>query len=126
MLPHNNGKTARVAFFARGSFAEQAVAAGADVVGGEELVFHCVADEGVEVVRITFPGDDADDYVERGGYMGPPFEELDEELQESFNMWLYDRHIDSTVAEYVQRAAAAKESREYCRWLDSIATFVNK
>src|SRR4051795_11043323 len=37
-LPHGTGKTARVAVFAVGDKAEQAVAAGADIVGGDELI----------------------------------------------------------------------------------------
>jgi len=38
VLPHSTGKTVRVAVFARGPLADEAVAAGADLVGGEELV----------------------------------------------------------------------------------------
>jgi large subunit ribosomal protein L1 len=37
-LPHGNGKTYRVAVFARGALADEAVAAGADIVGAEDLV----------------------------------------------------------------------------------------
>jgi large subunit ribosomal protein L1 len=37
-LPHGTGRTVRVAVFARGDKAEEARAAGADVVGAEELV----------------------------------------------------------------------------------------
>jgi large subunit ribosomal protein L1 len=37
-LPHGTGKTARVAVFATGAKAEEARAAGADVVGGDELI----------------------------------------------------------------------------------------
>ena len=37
-LPHGTGKTARVAVFATGEKAEEARAAGADVVGGDELI----------------------------------------------------------------------------------------
>lgn len=38
MLPHGTGKTARVIVFANGAAAEAAVAAGADEVGGVELI----------------------------------------------------------------------------------------
>jgi large subunit ribosomal protein L1 len=38
VLPHGTGKTVRVAVFAKGEKAREAQAAGADVVGGEELV----------------------------------------------------------------------------------------
>eukprot|EP00322_Chrysochromulina_rotalis_P012411 CAMPEP_0115848254 /NCGR_PEP_ID=MMETSP0287-20121206/10824_1 /TAXON_ID=412157 /ORGANISM="Chrysochromulina rotalis, Strain UIO044" /LENGTH=247 /DNA_ID=CAMNT_0003302155 /DNA_START=179 /DNA_END=922 /DNA_ORIENTATION=- len=38
LLPHGTGKTTRVAVFARGELADEARAAGADVVGAEELV----------------------------------------------------------------------------------------
>jgi large subunit ribosomal protein L1 len=37
-LPHGTGKTARVAVFATGAKAEEARAAGADIVGGDELI----------------------------------------------------------------------------------------
>src|SRR4051794_26912039 len=37
-LPHGTGKTARVAVFATGDKAEEARAAGADVVGGDEPI----------------------------------------------------------------------------------------
>ena len=37
-LPHGSGRTQRVAVFARGAKAEEAKAAGADVVGAEDLV----------------------------------------------------------------------------------------
>ncbi|SED60662.1 50S ribosomal protein L1 [Ruania alba] len=37
-LPHGTGKTARVVVFATGERAEQAIAAGADEVGGDELI----------------------------------------------------------------------------------------
>ncbi|EAU53435.1 50S ribosomal protein L1 [Mariprofundus ferrooxydans PV-1] len=37
-LPHGTGKTVRVAVFAKGAKAEEALAAGADVVGADDLV----------------------------------------------------------------------------------------
>src|SRR5215470_16395965 len=38
ILPHGTGKSVRVAVFAKGEKAKEAEAAGADVVGGDELV----------------------------------------------------------------------------------------
>ena len=38
ILPHGTGKTARVLVFANGDKAEAAIAAGADIVGGDELI----------------------------------------------------------------------------------------
>ena len=48
MLPHGTGKTVRVAVFARGDRAKEAEAAGADVIGAEDLA------ENVQAGRIDF------------------------------------------------------------------------
>ncbi|KAL5997839.1 hypothetical protein ACLOJK_008771 [Asimina triloba] len=53
-LPHGTGKTVRVAVFAEGAAAEEARAAGADVVGGDELIEEVKngrGDEALEEVR---------------------------------------------------------------------------
>ena len=42
-LPHGTGRTVRVAVFARGPLADEARAAGADVVGAEDLVDEVMA-----------------------------------------------------------------------------------
>jgi hypothetical protein len=96
------------------------------VIKGDDdaLQFHCIATDNVEVHRITLPSDGPDD--SDAGYMGPPFHELDEELQQAFNMYLFDRDIDSNLAEYIHMAVAHKESTEYCRWLGNVAKFVQK
>src|SRR5262249_41018686 len=45
LLPHGTGRSVRVAVFAKGEKAKEAEAAGADVVGGEELIKR-ISDEG--------------------------------------------------------------------------------
>ena len=72
-LPNGSGRTQRVAVFARGAKAEEAKAAGADVVGAEDLVEqvieHLAPTRGVELVNVT----DEDEYF-------PPPRELRELL----------------------------------------------
>ena len=54
MLPHGTGKTVRVAVFARGDRAKEAEAAGADIVGAEDLA------EKVQAGQIDFDRSDRD------------------------------------------------------------------
>ena len=51
VLPHGTGKTVRVLVFAKGAKADEALAAGADFVGGEELIPKIQNDRLVRVRR---------------------------------------------------------------------------
>lgn len=52
-------------------------------------------------------------------YAGPPFENLDPELQGFLERYLEERGIDSSMALFVPDYVDFKEQREYVQWLDS-------
>ncbi|KAF9580725.1 hypothetical protein BGW38_002505, partial [Lunasporangiospora selenospora] len=56
------------------------------------------------------------DWEKRGLYSGPPFAELDEELQVKFEKYLEDRQINSDLANFDQV--------EYTHWLKQLKGFV--
>jgi len=90
--------------------------------GDDALVFHIVArlDE-VQVERIAFGSVNSEDV-----YSGATFNELAEDLQDAFNMFLYDRHIDSDMGSYIVLKSEKKESDEYANWLENVVGFVEK
>lgn len=58
--------------------------------------------------------------------VAPQFDELAEELQESFYGYLEQNGITNEFAEFLMMYADLKEQKEYVGWLDGIATFVKK
>jgi len=59
------------------------------------------------------------DYERRGNYVGPPFGNLDEELQAHFEKYLDEREINTTLAIFIPDYIDYKEQKEYCAWLKS-------
>lgn len=59
------------------------------------------------------------DYSRRSLYTGPPFGQLDEELQVLLERYLEERGIDTTMALFIPDYIDMKEQKEYIRWLDS-------
>jgi complement component 1 Q subcomponent-binding protein len=92
--------------------------------GGETAVFSCVAfgEDEVAVERVSF-----DDFrgmkEDQDPYEGPIFDELDENLQESFNLYLFERGINSHLAELVIGYSEFKENNEYKAWLQRMVAF---
>jgi complement component 1 Q subcomponent-binding protein len=58
-------------------------------------------------------------------YMGPVFEELDEDLQTTFGRYLEERGIDTALATFLPDYIDYKEQKEYVNWLKGINDFVS-
>ncbi len=59
------------------------------------------------------------DWVRRGMYTGPPFGNLDEDLQVLLERYLDERGINTALALFVPDYIDFKEQREYLNWLSS-------
>ncbi|KAI1942325.1 Mitochondrial acidic protein mam33 [Ophidiomyces ophidiicola] len=57
-------------------------------------------------------------------YAGPPFGNLDEDLQVLLERYLEERGIDTALAAFVPDYIDFKEQKEYVRWLGSLKKFV--
>ncbi|KAK2629120.1 hypothetical protein QTJ16_002223 [Diplocarpon rosae] len=57
-------------------------------------------------------------------YVGPPFANLDEDLQVLFERYLEERGIHTALALFVPDYIDMKEQKEYLRWLDNIKGFI--
>lgn len=57
-------------------------------------------------------------------YVGPPFENLDEDLQVLLERYLDERGIDTALAIFVPDYIEMKEQNEYLRWLSNVKGFV--
>lgn len=58
-------------------------------------------------------------------YIGPPFGNLDEDLQILFEKYLDERGINTALALFVPDYIDMKEQREYLRWLSNVKSFVD-
>ena len=59
------------------------------------------------------------DWVRRGMYTGPPFGNLDEDLQVLLERYLDERGVNTALALFVPDYIDYKEQREYLNWLSS-------
>lgn len=59
------------------------------------------------------------DWSKRNLYAGPPFGNLDEELQVLLERYLDERGINTALALWIPEYIDFKEQREYLRWLSS-------
>ncbi|KAF9924371.1 Mitochondrial acidic protein mam33 [Linnemannia zychae] len=64
------------------------------------------------------------DWEKRGLYSGPPFAELDENLQVEFEKFLDERQIDNELANFVPNYVFYKDQVEYTHWLKDLKAFV--
>lgn len=64
------------------------------------------------------------DWVRRGVYAGPPFGNLDEDLQVLLEKYLDERGINTRLALFIPDYIDYKEQTEYMRWLNNVKDFV--
>ncbi|KAH8819539.1 mitochondrial glycoprotein [Xylogone sp. PMI_703] len=57
-------------------------------------------------------------------YVGPPFGNLDEDLQVLLEKYLDERGINTALALFVPDYIDMKEQKEYMRWLSNMKTFI--
>lgn len=58
-------------------------------------------------------------------YTGPPFQQLDEELQSNIEQHLEERGINTELAVVIPDYIDVKEQREYLAWLGRMKEFVD-
>ncbi|KAF1973554.1 regulatory protein-like protein suaprga1 [Bimuria novae-zelandiae CBS 107.79] len=64
------------------------------------------------------------DWARRTLYTGPPFNNLDEDLQLLLERYLEERGINTRMALFIPDYIDHKEQKEYIRWLNSVKKFV--
>ncbi|TGZ81206.1 mitochondrial glyco protein [Ascodesmis nigricans] len=65
------------------------------------------------------------DWERRGVYAGPPFSNLDEDLQVLLERYLDERGINTSLALFVPDYIDYKEQKEYLSWLENLKGFVD-
>ncbi len=83
--------------------------------------------------RRTRAADDEEEEEEEEGedseegsdqYVGPPFEELDDTLQQAFLDYLEERGVTAELGRYLQKLLADKAATEYQAWLQRMRDFI--
>ncbi|KAJ4348164.1 Mitochondrial acidic protein mam33 [Didymosphaeria variabile] len=64
------------------------------------------------------------DWARRTLYTGPPFNNLDEDLQVLLEKYLEERGINTRMALFIPDYIDHKEQKEYIRWLENVKKFV--
>ena len=99
--------------------------------GKGAVQLECVATDGymeIENVYHFRSSDLADvstaekDFTRQNVYAGPPFTNLDEDLQLMFERYIQERGINETLAQFIPDYIEFKEQKEYVQWLDGTST----
>jgi len=94
--------------------------------GANKLIVSAVGGENLSIEGIRIMSANASETEESEVYSGPPFDELQEEVQETFLDWLEERKIDGDLAFFVLAHARTKEQQEYVHWLHELQDFTDK
>jgi len=101
--------------------------------GKGALAIECIAQDGMIVIENTYYYANAahalaktpEKMAERQDmYVGPPFSNLDEDLQVLLERYLEERGVNTALAIFVPDYIDMKEQREYLRWLSNVKDFV--
>lgn len=101
--------------------------------GRGALTIEAVAQDGDFVIDNVFYFPTADlaepktaekDYERRALYTGPPFGNLDEDLQILLEKYLEERGVNTSMALFIPDYIDFKEQKEYLRWLGNVKSFV--
>ncbi|PYH98254.1 mitochondrial glyco protein [Aspergillus ellipticus CBS 707.79] len=65
------------------------------------------------------------DWDRQSLYSGPPFENLDEDLQSFLERYLEERGINAELANMIPDYIQVKEQKEYVRWLENVKNFIS-
>jgi complement component 1 Q subcomponent-binding protein len=65
------------------------------------------------------------DFESRNSYGGPPWQQLDEDLQLLMERYLEERGINTALAVFIPDYAELKEQKEYITWLKNLKSFVD-
>ncbi|KAF2814284.1 mitochondrial glyco protein [Mytilinidion resinicola] len=102
--------------------------------GRGALAIEAVAQDGDFVIENIFYFPEADladpktaekDWERRNLYTGPPFGNLDEDLQILLEKYLEERGINTRMALFIPDYIDYKEQKEYLRWLGNVKNFVD-
>jgi complement component 1 Q subcomponent-binding protein len=66
------------------------------------------------------------EFESRSRYSGPPWQQLDEDLQLLMERYLEERGINTALAMFIPDYAELKEQKEYVSWLKNMKAFVDK
>jgi complement component 1 Q subcomponent-binding protein, mitochondrial len=89
---------------------------------GNKVLVDCLAGSMLEVKNVQYCPSGKD--IEQDKlYAGPIFEDLDEELQNSFVQYLAELGVNDDVSFFIAGYADRKEQREYENWLKAVQAF---
>lgn len=98
------------------------------------LAIETIAENGMIVVdNVYYYADAAHAYAKtteaahqrQDMYIGPPYANLDEDLQVLLERYLDERGINQALALFVPDYIDVKEQREYLRWLQNVKGFID-
>ena len=101
--------------------------------GKGALAVECIAQDGMIVIENTYYYANSEHATSKRPemmaerqdmYVGPPFGNLDEDLQVLMERYLEERGINTPLALFVPDYIDMKEQREYLRWLSNVKDFV--